>query len=279
MTATRTVSRARHAAPPSGTRPRRSYHSRRPVLPPALFSALLLVVVTVLAGGARMAAAAEDGDGGGDGGGVLKPNVVGEVPVAPEPPPERMSEGLYFFLTSKAPRRCFVLNEGKGSRFHISLELRQLSDESTPKNRFSSEPVERKIIDAEEGSHQFKITSSKGTTCSLCAVTSSKAIQGRGLKLYLDLDTGKQDRTYEMLKNKYTLDDVQISMIQLKNQAQQMLRTADYSKELETLYHKLLLKMNSEVLWWPISQVVILVVMGFYQVRHLKKFFKSKRLV
>ena len=28
-----------------------------------------------------------------------------------------------------------------------------------------------------------------------------------------------------------------------------------------------------------LRQVVILVVMGFYQVRHLKKFFKSKRLV
>lgn len=46
-----------------------------------------------------------------------------------------------------------------------------------------------------------------------------------------------------------------VEQIQLKNNAQQMLRTADYSKELETLYHVLLLQLNREVLWWPVSQV------------------------
>lgn len=46
-----------------------------------------------------------------------------------------------------------------------------------------------------------------------------------------------------------------MEQVQLKNSAQQMLRTADYSKELETAYHKALLQLNREVLWWPVSQV------------------------
>ncbi|CAN0149951.1 unnamed protein product [Ectocarpus sp. 13 AM-2016] len=58
-----------------------------------------------------------------------------------------------------------------------------------------------------------------------------------------------------------------------------MLREADLSKESEMEYHKLLLQLNHEVLWWPVSQVVILMAMGYYQVRHLKSFFKSKQLV
>eukprot|EP00903_Cladosiphon_okamuranus_P010509 g9940.t1 len=261
---------------------RPSSSSFRPLLLPALISALLLVVL--LGGGAGTPVAAAEN--------VLTPNI--ENVKLPEKPKEKRSpEGLYFFLNAKTPRRCFVVTEGRGSKFHvhydfpaaengekIELELRQLSEYSTPKDRFSANPIERKIIDTVEGSHQFTIKSkSKKDTFSLCAVTPKREAKGRGQKLYLDLDTGMQDKWYDGLRKELNLDDVQISMIQLKNTAQQMLRTADTSKELETGYHKTLLQLNREVLWWPVSQVVILVVMGFYQVRHLKKFFKSKRLV
>ncbi|CAN0081869.1 unnamed protein product, partial [Hapterophycus canaliculatus] len=98
-------------------------------------------------------------------------------------------------------------------------------------------------------------------------------------KLYLDLDTGLQDKHYERVKKEFKLEDAQVSMVQLKNEAQQMLREADLAEDAESGYHRLLLQLKREVLWWPISQVVILMVMGFYQVRHLKSFFKSKRLV
>jgi hypothetical protein len=33
------------------------------------------------------------------------------------------------------------------------------------------------------------------------------------------------------------------------------------------------------VLWWSLGQTVILVVMGAWQIRHLKKFFEAKKLV
>ncbi|CAN0585281.1 unnamed protein product, partial [Ectocarpus sp. 12 AP-2014] len=50
-------------------------------------------------------------------------------------------------------------------------------------------------------------------------------------------------------------DQTVVEQVQLKNEAQQMLREADLSKESETEYHKLLLQLNHEVLWWPVSQV------------------------
>ena len=36
---------------------------------------------------------------------------------------------------------------------------------------------------------------------------------------------------------------------------------------------------NQRVLWWSIAQTVILLITGFWQMRHLKSFFEAKKLV
>ena len=36
---------------------------------------------------------------------------------------------------------------------------------------------------------------------------------------------------------------------------------------------------NSRVLWWSLGQTCILIVMGAWQMRHLKTFFEAKKLV
>ena len=36
---------------------------------------------------------------------------------------------------------------------------------------------------------------------------------------------------------------------------------------------------NQRVLWWSLAQTCILVVMGAWQMRHLKSFFEAKKLV
>ena len=36
---------------------------------------------------------------------------------------------------------------------------------------------------------------------------------------------------------------------------------------------------NQRVLWWALAQTLILLVTGFWQMRHLKGFFEAKKLV
>lgn len=36
---------------------------------------------------------------------------------------------------------------------------------------------------------------------------------------------------------------------------------------------------NSRVLWWSLIQTAVLLVMGAWQMRHLKSFFEAKKLV
>jgi hypothetical protein len=36
---------------------------------------------------------------------------------------------------------------------------------------------------------------------------------------------------------------------------------------------------NQRVLWWSLAQLIVLVIAGFWQMRHLKGFFEAKKLV
>ena len=36
---------------------------------------------------------------------------------------------------------------------------------------------------------------------------------------------------------------------------------------------------NARVLWWSLGQGLVLLIMGFWQMRHLKGFFEAKKLV
>ncbi|CBN74022.1 transmembrane emp24 protein transport domain containing 9 [Ectocarpus siliculosus] len=184
--------------------------------------------------------------GEGDGGGGAGSRGADEEEEEDERPPE----GMYFFVSPKGPRRCFVVSEAPGTTFHvhhyypkaedghkITLELRTLSEDSSPKDRFVQEPLVTRDIEDKRGSHQFKIKTAEDHL--LCAVTSSETKnKDRGLKLYLDLDTGLEDKHYKDVQRKFNLEDAQITMIQLKNEAQQMLREADLSKKSETEYHQ-----------------------------------------
>jgi len=36
---------------------------------------------------------------------------------------------------------------------------------------------------------------------------------------------------------------------------------------------------NQRVLWWAMAQTFLLVIVGFWQMRHLRSFFEAKKLV
>lgn len=36
---------------------------------------------------------------------------------------------------------------------------------------------------------------------------------------------------------------------------------------------------NQRVFWWSLTQLILLIVMGLWQMKHLKSFFEAKKLV
>ncbi|CAF5139730.1 unnamed protein product, partial [Rotaria magnacalcarata] len=53
----------------------------------------------------------------------------------------------------------------------------------------------------------------------------------------------------------------------------------NYQRYREERFRTLSETTNQRVLWWSLAQLVILVIAGLWQMRHLKGFFEAKKLV
>lgn len=98
-------------------------------------------------------------------------------------------------------------------------------------------------------------------------------------RIKLFLSYGFDDYHYHNLLKQHNFDTVNLYVHKLNDLLTMTLNEADYMKHKEVQYHQETEKMNTASLWWPVLQIGILVVTGIYQVRHLKNFFKSNKLI
>jgi p24 family protein alpha len=56
-------------------------------------------------------------------------------------------------------------------------------------------------------------------------------------------------------------------------------REQQYQREREAEFRDTSESVNSRVIWWTIIQIIVLGVTGVWQMRHLKHFFQTKKLV
>ena len=68
-------------------------------------------------------------------------------------------------------------------------------------------------------------------------------------------------------------------MVRLTDSLAQILDEADYMKEREVEFHDMELTMERNAQWWPILQICILLLTGFFQVKHLKRFFQQQKIL
>eukprot|EP01032_Pedospumella_encystans_P009565 gene9565-11248_t len=93
------------------------------------------------------------------------------------------------------------------------------------------------------------------------------------------LNYGFDSDYYEKLAKKYDYDAVNLQVHKLNDMLTLTLNEADYQKHKEVEYHDVTEKMNNATLWWPVLQIIILILAGVYQVQHLKSFFKQNKLI
>nr|XP_044249369.1 transmembrane emp24 domain-containing protein eca-like [Drosophila takahashii] len=78
---------------------------------------------------------------------------------------------------------------------------------------------------------------------------------------------------------KEKLPELQLRIRQLLDQVEQITKEQNYQRYREERFRHTSESTNSRVLWWSLVQTVVLVCMGFWQMRHLKSFFEAKKLV
>nr|CAD2122922.1 unnamed protein product [Meloidogyne enterolobii] len=75
------------------------------------------------------------------------------------------------------------------------------------------------------------------------------------------------------------LNDLQLRVRQLLDQVEQITKEQNYQRYREERFRQTSEGTNSRVLWWSAGQTIVLLLTGWWQIRHLRGFFEAKKLV
>ena len=127
---------------------------------------------------------------------------------------------------------------------------------------------------------RFTFTSHSAGEHVICLHSNSSAWFASGqLRVHLDIQVGEHAVDYAQIQAKDKLSELQLRIRQLLDQVEQITKEQNYQRYREERFRQTSDSTNSRVLWWSIAQTFILVVTGFWQMRHLKSFFEAKKLV
>jgi len=127
---------------------------------------------------------------------------------------------------------------------------------------------------------RFTFTSHTAGEHIICLHSNSSAWFGGGqLRVHLDIQVGEHANDYQQIAAKDKLTELQLRVRQLLDQVEQITKEQNYQRYREERFRQTSESTNQRVLWWSIAQTLILLVTGFWQMRHLKGFFEAKKLV
>jgi len=131
-------------------------------------------------------------------------------------------------------------------------------------------------------SGRFAFTASNlGGEYKICFQTNTSRWFGskQKVKFYLDIETGEQATDYEEVAQQEHLSALEVSVRRLNDRIRDIRAEQNYQRSREAMFRNTSESTNSRVMWWSVIQTAILVGTGLWQITHLKKFFKAKKLV
>jgi len=196
---------------------------------------------------------------------------------------------LYFHI-SETERKCFI-EEVPEETLVVGNYKCELYDPKTGGFMTSSpgigmhvevrDPEDKVILSKVYSSDgKFTFTSHSPGEHVVCLYSNStKWFSGSQLRVHLDIQVGEHAIDYGNVAQKEKLTELQLRVRQLLDQTEQITKEQNYQRYREERFRQTSESTNNRVLWWSIGQTGILVIMGVWQMRHLKSFFEAKKLV
>ncbi|KAM9237061.1 transmembrane emp24 domain-containing protein 11-like [Leptosomus discolor] len=105
------------------------------------------------------------------------------------------------------------------------------------------------------------------------------AFAGSKLRIHLDIRVGEHLLDESVVQAKDKVDEVNLRLEHLIEQINHVTKEQNYEREREEKFRKTSEETNSNILWWAIVQTLILISIGIWQIKSLRDFFISKKLV
>jgi len=128
---------------------------------------------------------------------------------------------------------------------------------------------------------RFAFTSQVGGEHQICVSTNSSRWFGPSIKarIFLDIVTGVAATDYEEMAKQEHLSALEVSVRRLNDRVASIRKEQSYQRGREVVFRNTSESTNARVTWWSVLQVIVLLASGIFQMRHLKSFFKAKKLV
>ncbi|KYR03165.1 emp24/gp25L/p24 family protein [Tieghemostelium lacteum] len=194
--------------------------------------------------------------------------------------------GIYFELNG-GQTKCFLEENPKDTLLLGKYQLEDLNPPTGQPNQLAlsvrvTDPEKKELLSKTMGTiGRFSFTTQIGGEHKICFSTNTSRWFGPSVKtrLHLDLETGAGANDYEDIAKVEQLNSMEISIRRLNDRVNQIRKEQSYQRGREQTFRNTSESTNSRVMWWSLLQVVVLVATGVWQMRHLKSFFKAKKLV
>ncbi|CAG5105782.1 Oidioi.mRNA.OKI2018_I69.chr1.g2449.t1.cds [Oikopleura dioica] len=125
------------------------------------------------------------------------------------------------------------------------------------------------------GSYMMCLSSDKGAWTQ--PDTKEKPTQQR-LRINISFHIGETRQYYKEVAKNEEVSRLKMETMRLSDQITRIMKEQDYARTREDGFRKISEILNSRVLWWACVQVLLVVVVGVWQVTHMRSFFIKKKI-
>eukprot|EP00160_Parvularia_atlantis_P017023 Unigene5684_Nuclearia_a/m.17350 Unigene5684_Nuclearia_a/g.17350 ORF Unigene5684_Nuclearia_a/g.17350 Unigene5684_Nuclearia_a/m.17350 type:complete len:240 (-) Unigene5684_Nuclearia_a:64-783(-) len=206
--------------------------------------------------------------------------LVAAVATAP-----RAADALHFYLEHGA-QRCFTEMLPKGTL--VVANYRALVEDNGVYVENNEVGVLVNVMDMTNRNYllklkkdhagRFTFTATYAGDHEICIRTNQTAWfrSAQKAKMYFDMTVG--EGAHDINEQRERLSSLALQIRDLNNRVVDIRREQQYQKEQEEVFRDLSEAVNSRVVWFVLLQVVVMLVVTLWQLRHLTRFFAEKKV-
>nr|XP_002131507.1 transmembrane emp24 domain-containing protein eca-like [Ciona intestinalis] len=144
-----------------------------------------------------------------------------------------------------------------------------------------SDPDKKVVLSKTYGPEgMFYFTSHSAGDHEICMYSNTtKWFGGRRMRVFFDIQSGEHAADEEVTAEKGQMAALEQRIQHLIDQIKIVQKNQNYQRFREKVFRKTSSRINYDVVWWSLAQCLVLVGSGLFQMRHLKSFFITKKLV
>jgi len=195
--------------------------------------------------------------------------------------------GLYF-NTAVGESRCFMEEVPEDTVVYTKYKVEMLDPQTNQYvekdtvtlSAYVLDPKKNIVMDKEYSmkAKSFSFVSGFSGEYVICIVLKNNGYETKG-RLHLQISDGEEAIDYLEIAREDKMDDLELRVKQVLSQIKQIQKEQNYQRYREARFRETSETTNWRVVYWSCIQLSILLLSGLWQMKHLKGFFKKKKLV